>query len=307
MYQVVDFKIEPGLTLVRKQDAYTSFFSALRTGEDTYSTTNRVIELQVPESGGHTIPLARYLVGERITFRKSLTGLKLIRGLPDYSGKVDRIYLTERLPEMVKELQSRHKKRLEGIKEYPFDVIPQNNLCQEIPMYSEYQNRMEAIRLRDYQTLSAPRPQSDAEMEQMRTALMDQMRQHQALGMRDLYYTRGGTGTVTGRITGRAINRNQPSNRYSIDWSQISDFDGDTFSAALRNSRDEIRREENRRFLAEMNRMHAEATPTRYVDNRHEITAIALAEAVQAAAEVVQGERARPPASRGPRPRNQRW
>lgn len=297
MYQVVDFRIEPGLTLVKRQDAYTTnFFDSLRTGRDTYTTTNQVIELEVAESGGRTIPLARYLVGERITFRKSLTGLKLIRGLPDYSGKVDRTDLTGSLPGMVKDIQERYKRHIEGVKRSPFGSIAQSNLCQEIPMLSD-------VRSRSYRTVEMT--MSPAEIEAMQESIATQMRQHQAMGLRDLYYTRGGTGTVTGRSTGRIQPVQERSRRWDMDLSELlhRDFEGDT----LRYVSNDLRESEDRRFLAEMSRLHAESVPTRYVDNRGEITALAFAEAVQAAAEVAQGERARPPASRGPRPRNQRW
>lgn len=315
MYTVVNFNLPGGLNVKLRDFANFNFFHH---NDDV--VPNKVISIEVPDSGGEYINLMKYVVGERIVFRKSLTGLKLIRGLPDYTGTVTHVDLVGQIPEMVQKVQHKYQERQASYKRHP--KIQLSNLCMEIPMPGGGLGV-------DWANLTAHR---DEGPEDTIGSLMAQQ-------MADMT-TRGGftrqilegTGTVTGRATGQTdarremlaamleanrvgtrsmyyqragnVGRSQPtteiSRRYHNDftlWS--SDFDGDT---AVTQSVLSSRHANAPRMPA----VHDEVPP-RYIDNRHEITEVDFAAAIVATAEVVQGERGRPPASRGPRPRNQRW
>lgn len=319
MYTVVNFNLPGGLDVKLKDSASFNFFH--HAGE---VVPNKLIAIEVPDSGGEHINLMKYVVGERIVFRKSLTGLKLIRGLPDYTGAVTNVDLVGQIPEMVQKVQYRYQERQASYKRHP--KIMQSNLCMEIPMPGGSPGI-------DWANLTSAR---DEGPEDTIGALMAQ----QMADMADRGgFTRQileGTGTVTGRVTGQRgdagayhapslaaileanrigtrnlyyqrggnFGRSQPttemSRRYQNDftlWS--SDFDGDTaLTQSLLSSR--------HANAPRAQTVHDEVPP-RYIDNRHEITEVDLSAAIRATAEVVQGERGRPPASRGPRPRNQRW
>lgn len=321
MYTVVNFNLPGGLNVIRKDHVDFS-----RYNEDMYgqSSITKMLVIEVPDSGGQFINLMKYVVGERITFRKSLTGLKLIRGLPDYTGSVAHVDIVGKIPEMVTKLRNRHQERQAAIGKRP--SIFQNNLCQEI-VIGESHDWSTGV---DWASITA----RDVRVDDNRMSTLGELMATQLRDMTDRNGRTGtlaGTGTVTGRTTGPSVSttedmmraamlesaahgirslyyqrggrlgRSQPiedaSRRYTNRFH--ADFDGDAAWADL--LRSPVRSEAPRTMAME------DQPAPRYVDNRYEITEVDLAGAIRATAEVVQGERGRPPASRGPRPRNQRW
>lgn len=319
MYTVVEFNLPDGLNVIRKD--HVDF---ARYNEDRYSQSSvtKMLAIEVPDSGGQVINLMKYVVGERITFRKSLTGLKLIRGLPDYTGSVTHVDIVGKIPGMVTKLKYRHQERQAALGNR--QGIFQSNLCQEI-LIGDSQDWGTGI---DWASLTNTRVDDNRGRtlgELMATQLRDMTDRNGRTG------TLAGTGTVTGRTTGPSVSttedmmraamlesaahgirslyyqrggrlgRSQPiedaSRRYTNRFH--ADFDGDAAWADL--LRSPVRSEAPRTMAME------DQPAPRYVDNRYEITEVDLAGAIRATAEVVQGERGRPPASRGPRPRNQRW
>lgn len=354
MYEVIEFKLLPGLNLKLVNQKKLEFFDQ---EESPRSGLTRTISIQVPDSGDQDISLMRYVVGERITFRKSLTGLKLIRGLPDFSGAISRNDITGQLSQIVQDRKDRFIRNKHSMHE----KIRMNNLCMEIPLPTEWSPEVDwtnqitargAVIHHDFAYLEEhltgraanPTPEAQtigelmaAEMRQRMdrngftrqmmegtgtvtgrmtmtrptgpTANQHQMETFRALiessriGTRDMYYSRGGN-------VGRSVPASEISRRYAANW----DYDGDAVFQSMSFATRHTQQEENRRFLQEMHQSQANAVPTRYVDNsfdylndRAEVVPVDLASAVTAVRELTEGERARPPQSRGPRPRNQRW
>lgn len=310
MYTVVEFNLPDGLNVIRKD--HVDF---ARYNEDRYSQSSvaKMLAIEVPDSGGQVINLMKYVVGERITFRKSLTGLKLIRGLPDYTGSVTHVDIVGKIPGMVTKLKYRHQERQAALGNR--QGIFQSNLCQEILIgdsqdwgagidwASLTNTRVDDNRGRTLGELMATqlrertnqdgftrtvtgRVTSPDHEAQMIAAMLDMNRS----GIRNLYYQRGGR-------PGRSQPTEEVSRRYTNNF--WADFDGDT--ATTQSMLSSIHHETLRMPAVE------DQPAPRYVDNRHEIAEVDLMDAIRATAEVVQGERGRPPASRGPRPRNQRW
>ncbi len=317
MYTVVNFNLPDGLDVKLKD--YSSFFH-LNEAMGTLGAPNKVISIEVPDSGGEQITLMKYVVGERIAFRKSLTGLKLIRGLPDHTGYVTLVDITSQIPDMVKKVQYRYQERQAAYSRR--SAIPQSNLCMEVPLpggdsYGIDWASITSARTHEEGAIGALMAQQVADMANSygftrrlmeggtvtgratgtteyaarQASMIAAMRDTAQTGIRNLYYQR------SGRTTGRSQPIAEMSRRYTNNF--WADFDGDTaITQSLLSS-----------LHHEAPRMPAvqEGAPPQYVDNRHGITEVDFAEAIRATAEVVQGERGRPPASRGPRPRNQRW
>lgn len=321
MYTVVEFNLPDGLNVIRKD--HVDF---ARYNEDRYSQSSvaKMLAIEVPDSGGQVINLMKYVVGERITFRKSLTGLKLIRGLPDYTGSVAHVDLVGKIPTMVTKLKNRYQERQAAIGR--LSNIPQNNLCMEIPI-GEPHDWSTGI---DWASLTSAR---DARVDDNRRTLGELMAdQLRDMTNRDGFTrTLAGTGTVTGRATGPRVSTTEDMMRAAMLESATHGIQSLYHQRAGRPGRSQSIEEASRRYTnrfwadfdgdtrmtqALLSSIHSEAPRTmamedqpapRYVDNRYEITEVDLAGAIRATAEVVQGERGRPPASRGPRPRNQRW
>lgn len=314
MYTVVNFNLPDGLTVTLKDYANFSFFNESATGSPTVAP-NKVISIEVPDSGGQQITLMKYVVGERIAFRKSLTGLKLIRGLPDYTGTVTFVDLVEHIPTMVQKIKYKYQERQTASSR----MIQASNLCKEIPMPTSWDSAVDwasiaSARTDETDTIGRLMAQQMTDMTSRegftrqfldggtitgrvtgqtvdaarQARMMEMMTATTSLGIRSLYYQRAGN-------VGRSQRIEEMSRRYPDNF--WADFDGD---AIMTQSMLSSRHHEALRMPA----VEDQPAP-RYSNNPFED--IQLVDVVRATAEVVQGERGRPPASRGPRPRNQRW
>lgn len=323
MYTVVTLKLPPDVTMeVGDGNSRRGFFDT----RSELSVASRSLKLSVPETGGRTISVINYLVGERIVFRKSLSGLKIIRGLPDYTGLVKRVDLTESLAERVEGLRAQFVIDSGLLKE---NLRYSNNLCNEIFISGDYDGYTGASGPSRstgsyYAELMRTRPQigglSQREASTLQSRADEREYTRRALEassrmtgeLRDYQMTMHSSLAQLSRTElGRTANQTELSRRYRNAWDSLnedfrsalsgSDFDGDT-RVYVR-----MAEEENRRFLDQMQVAYSSTVQPRYVDNRHEVQPVSLIDARQATTEVVRGERGRPPASRGPRPRNQRW
>lgn len=283
MYTVVDLKLPKNLFLEKSR--ISNFFS-FSEFEDTYDTE---ISIPVQESGGQRITILKCLVGEQISLRKSVTGVRLVRGSPDYSGYVNRIDMLHQLPVRVANLQRNYRE----IVSRPGSMF--SNLCEEIVLPSGHS------RTRDVR-------------------LLEQLAARRAGGVTgpsfdDIFRNREGVLSTTLTTGNHQITMN------------AGDFDGDTagimdFETFLRTqrplrtgpqrSRDEF--DQLRHYITYSRSFTGFTTssprgePGPAPEYSPVPTApVSLARAVDAVAEVVTGRRGTPPASRGPRPRNQRW
>lgn len=303
MYTVVEFKLPKDLNVVIKETVDYSINTILLdpNGQHAGPSHNRAFIIDVPESGGKEIYLMKYLVGERIVFRRSLTGMKIIRGLPDYSGKVKRNNLTDTIPRMVTELQKSYKSA-HSQSFFRGDRIRASNLCQEIdlPMF-EYQGTNRGPRMGAYPDLATfsdfmtqPRTRDiDRAVDRLaaeedRRIVAELHAQSMAQHMADLESYLRARPNSPYYYTARNVGRSMPSHRFFS-----SDFDGDMRYSSM--------------GYSVAPQAEAQGPAPRYVDNTYQVTEVDLSSAIRATAEITQGERGRPPASRGPRPRNQRW
>lgn len=285
MYTVVDFKLPEGLSL--KIGPVNDFFRF----EPQEGECDRKLSIPVPDSGNQGITISTYLVGERILLRKSMHGLRVVRGLPDYTGQVERSRMGPHIPQMVETLKKRHLENELRIKELRGGRgIFQSNLCQEVVLPD---------------SLGSP-PGSFSHFDQMRERIQRMATEAPA------------------QVT---PNRNEASRRFT-DLPTAADFDGDTrrildFETLItrprtsgpRGSMDEFNQLQQYMTYA---RSNTGFTISRRLDRIEEpgpapeysqvpTAPVSLARAADAVAEVVTGQRGTPPASRGPRPRNQRW
>lgn len=287
MYSVTELKLPEGLSL--QLGPSVDFFE----NESRGTAPLRKVFIPVPDSGGQSISVLQYVVGESISIRKSLMGLRLIKGTPDYSGVVHRTALGSYIPRLVDMHQSNYKElvssRASGKRSYYSDFS--SNLCQEIYLPSDsIARRFDEI--------------------------VAQRAQH--FSHRDVL-TRGWGTTVS-------TPRNEESRRYPPP--STVDFDGDTVgimdfetfvtrpgvrATGPRGSRDEF--DQLQQYLRYINSDNRYITTPRYTETPGPspeyspvpTAPVSLARAADAVAEVVTGRRGTPPASRGPRPRNQRW
>ena len=235
MYTVVDLKLPKDVGLrLDPSSGSISFFS----GFDRDTSLRRRLVVDCAGFSWDSISVLDYVVGEKVGLRRSVLGVRITKGDPDYSGRMKRVDLT-RVGGMIED----RKKSLHGMKDL---WIKSSNLCQEVILpsgtitfdgnrqFEFYRNQWESFR------------RSDVAFREL-LGTVDE---------RSMYYQR--------------------SRRIS------SDFDGDTITTAP-------------------------APEPRYVNNQEYIAQVGLDTLAQAAAEIIAGERGTPPASRGPRPRNQRW
>lgn len=246
MYTVVDLKLPDGIGLKINDNMMSSSFFSNRLGQSSELSRRLVVNCQGVE--WNKIPVFDYVVGEEIRLQRSVFGVRLSKGSPDYSGTTKRINLT-RIDKILED-----RKRDERI-------WRSSNLCEEILLPSGTHliggERGDEDRNRLWREIVAAADQASSRRLFEGTVRETRPRQY--------YY--------------RPTIVNMPT-----AW----DFDGDSFRSTSRPAEEP-------------------GPEPRYVDNGTEIAPLALNALAQAAAEITSGERGTPPASRGPRPRNQRW
>lgn len=245
MYTVVDLKLPDGIGLkISETPSHRSFFS---THLNPISALSRRLVVNCEGVSWNQIPVFDYVVGEVVKLRRSIFGVRLSKGVPDYSGTTKRVNLTR----IDKIIEDRKKEE---------HIWKSSNLCEEILLPMDYSTGT-------YFTGEA-NPDRDRLWRQLAEAASQEAARRLGTLNRSLYYQR------SGRMTFR-------------DMPTLSDFDGDTLT---------------------FQRPTAESGPSpRYVDNQQGVSEVGLDALVQAVTELTAGERGTPPASRGPRPRNQRW
>lgn len=285
MYSITSLRLPPETSLVlRSARSGLSIQSLLMGTERALESVTRNINLKFDEdklSSG--VYLLSFVLGEKISFRKSVTGLKIVKGEPDFSGNVSYTNLIKPIAEIVESRRNRAKS-MRGRDSIFSRAIRASNLCQEeyLPTAGEIDWRSLTTAQTTGTTTNARSPGAQS-MADIYRSLMDTSHYEEIARLmsstaldRSLYYTRNTT-------------RNAMSNRLLS-----ADFDGDVpdFFRTVR---------------PDSTASQTEPAP-RYAENTNESVAqVDLVNAITAAMEITQGERGRPPASRGPRPRNQRW
>ena len=250
------------------------------------ASNNRQLEVEIPSLGINVTQLFTYLVGEKVIFRKSLLGLKIVAGEADHTGKVVHVEAKETLKRQVEDRTRQYKSRLDS-----YEGLRTSNLCNEVflPGSSERteQIRQYAEMIRGYQ-------------EPMRRT-MEGLTQDR-LGDMSLYDTlvttrnpEERTAWVTGRSTGRYQGFSSP--QFQALLAAMEEPAPTNYFTYTRGA-----------ITTARSQLDAVPEPApEYLDNSRAIASVSLGLTREAVTELVNGERGRPPASRGPRPRNQRW
>ncbi len=221
----------------------------------------------------YSIPLLKFMQGEELNIRRKIGGIRITKGTPSsYVSVIPEVYDKKYINARMETLRKKADEQRRGYGSI-FGVHDEignpafGNLCQEIPL-------------------------PHAGTYTARTSGPSHNTQY-----------------IVDRLVRMSQNMRMYDDRQTISW---SDFDGDTLATDFFRNSERRHNDAYNRFLVNprtpnnrFTRQVPPEPPVSYINDSE--VALSFTDAVQAAIELVQGERSGPPRSRGPRPRNQRW